>query len=86
MAASAGNTAAWLPPQPDNSASMPQNALIERCELCRQPIAEGQDFVTNSSGQRPTHSRCLGVTSQDPAGPRLASRTWLGMFYEFVKS
>lgn len=73
-----GNTAAWLPPQLDNSA-LPEDMSAHRCELCRQPIAEGQDFVTNSAGQRPTHARCLGMASPATTESKPPSRTWLRM-------
>lgn len=71
-----GSTETWLPPQLDKAAR-PQDASIQRCELCRQPISNEEDFVTNSAGERATHTRCLSV--QSPAGreSRLRSASWL---------
>ncbi len=60
-----GSTVTWLPPQLDDSAT-PQDTSIQRCELCRRPISEAENFVTNSAGQRATHTRCLSL--QPPTG------------------
>ena len=74
-----GNTAAWLPPQLDIPPLTPENAGSERCELCRQAIADGEDFVTNSAGQRFTHTRCPGVPSTTGADGKPQSHGWLGV-------
>jgi len=68
-----GDTAAWLPPQLDTPPSTPENARSERCELCRQAIAEGENFVTNSAGQRFTHTRCPGAEG------KLRRHGWLSL-------
>jgi hypothetical protein len=71
-----GNNSAWLPPQLDNAVSMPANRASERCELCRQPIADGESFMTNSAGERPTHTRCLGAASTAITEARPQSASW----------
>lgn len=80
-----GSTAAWLPPQVDSPESTAEGAPSERCELCRQPIGEGQDFVTNGAGQRATHTRCLGMEPGAIKEGTAPSRTWLGLLSELVK-
>lgn|SRR5512135_3343911 len=80
-----GNTSAWLPPQLESPATLPDKAL-ERCEFCRQPIGPGEDFTTNSAGERPTHTRCLKLELPAVADPRPAPYRWLGVLRELVKS
>jgi hypothetical protein len=37
-----------------------QDRAIELCELCREPIDRSKPFTTNSAGQQPIHTACLG--------------------------
>lgn len=80
-----GSTAEWLPPELDNSASAANNAPAERCELCRQPIEDGEDFVTNSVGQLPVHTRCLGLQLPAVRESRARSDNWLGMLWSVLR-
>lgn len=81
-----GNTSAWLPPQLDGPDIQAGSALAELCELCRLPIRQGEDFIANSAGDRPTHTRCLNLESPPTPvqGPPL--RRWLCMLLALVKS
>lgn len=80
-----GNTSAWLPPQVEIPPSIPEKAASQRCELCRQPIADGEDFVTNSAGDQPTHAQCAGLPSSPAAEPKLRSYRWLNMLSALVR-
>lgn len=79
-----GNTSAWLPPQLESPAALPDKAL-ELCEFCRQPIGPGEDFTTNSAGERPTHTRCVKLESPAAAEQRSAPCRWLSVLRELVK-
>jgi hypothetical protein len=80
-----GNTSAWLPPQLESPAALGEKAL-ERCELCRQLIGPGEDFTTNSAGERPTHTRCLGLGLPAAGEPPPALCRWLSVLRELVNS
>ncbi len=80
-----GNTSAWLPPQLENPTTPALNALAEICELCRLPISQGEDFVTNSAGQQPAHTRCLDLESSAAAEQGPAPRRWLSMLRDLWK-
>ena len=79
-----GNTSAWLSPQLNTT--QPGDVLPELCELCRLPIRQGEEFIANSAGDRPTHTRCLNLESPPTPvqGPPL--RQWLSMLLALVKS
>lgn len=79
-----GSTEGWAPPNLENAGPLAGEGSTELCELCRQPISDGQGFITNSAGQRPTHLACLGDRSETAAEGRLPSRTWLGSLCELV--
>jgi len=81
-----GNTSAWLSPQLNSPATRPGDSLAERCELCRQPIGQGEDFVTNSAGERPAHTRCLNLESPATPVQGAAPRRWLSLLLALVKS
>jgi len=73
----------WPTPVADSSHSSGQQ--MERCEICREPISDGQPYTTNSSGQRATHVSCLedpGPTSQQH---RPAGRIWERLRQTFVR-
>lgn len=80
-----GSTAEWLPPELDNSVSAANEASFERCELCRQPIQDGEDFVTNSVGRLPVHTRCSGMQLPAVTGSRAPSNGWLGMLWSLLR-
>lgn len=80
-----GSTAGWLPPELDNSMSAANEASIERCELCRQPIEDGEDFATNSVGQLPVHTRCLGLQVPAVRENRGRSDNCLGMLWSLLR-
>jgi hypothetical protein len=81
-----GNTSGWLPPQVDGPVTLPGAALAELCELCRQPIEQDEDFITNSAGERPAHTRCLNLKSPAVAEQGLVPRRWLSVLLDLVKS
>src|SRR5689334_13620906 len=58
-----GNTSAWLPPQLVSPEVPAGSALAELCEFCRLPIRQGEDFIANSAGERPTHTCCPNMES-----------------------
>lgn len=81
-----GNTSAWLPPQLGSPDMPAGGALAELCEYCRLPIRHGEDFIANSAGERPTHTRCLNLESAVTPVQRPAPRRWLSMLLALVKS
>ena len=81
-----GNTSAWLPPQSESRPPLSGNALAELCELCRQPIDPGEDFITNSAGQQPAHTRCLNLESPASAKQRPGPIRWLSLLRDLVIS
>lgn len=77
-----GDTLAWLPPQLDSPAA----SATDLCELCRQPIRQDEDFVTNSAGERPAHIRCLGQQSPAPSEQESAPHGWFSMLRNLLTS
>src|SRR5690348_7811632 len=81
-----GNTSAWLPPRLSNPEIPAGTALAELCEFCRLPICQGEEFIANSAGERPTHARCLNLESPATPVQGAAPRRWLSLLLELVKS
>jgi hypothetical protein len=79
-----GNTSAWLPAQLGSPETPAGSALAELCEFCRLPIRQGDDFIANSAGERPIHTKCLNLES--PPAPVHRPGGWLSMLLGLVKS
>jgi hypothetical protein len=80
-----GSTSGWLPPQLDTPATSAGNALPDLCELCRLPIGQDEDFITNSAGERPIHTRCLNLQPPAVAEQGLAPRRSHSVLRDLLK-
>ena len=61
-----GSTQDWAAPKMEALDASESGAQLERCEFCRELIAEGEPFVTNSAGERFVHRDRRGLDPESP--------------------
>lgn len=62
-----------------------KHAVVELCELCREPIDRSKPFTTNSAGQQPIHTECLSGDEEPPTVPPSSKfRMWGTRLMQFL--